>query len=156
MTGVGGRPEVVIEGSNNMNSGWKEYEFLYKPGNTSRGLPIVGECVETFESLLVSKLSNKSQLFVIIMLCCYSQYLISAPHQPRLDWQMWFAALGSYQHNPWFLNLVYRLLNGEKAGSFSFLTFIAFFQKYESNIFVVGIDLLWHVLYYFCSVRIDG
>ncbi len=23
------------------------------------------------------------------------------PHQPRLDWQMWFAALGSYQHNPW-------------------------------------------------------
>ena len=23
-----------------------------------------------------------------------------APHQPRLDWQMWFAALGSYQVNP--------------------------------------------------------
>lgn len=20
-----------------------------------------------------------------------------APHQPRLDWQMWFAALGNYQ-----------------------------------------------------------
>ena len=32
------------------------------------------------------------------------------PHQPRLDWQMWFAALGSYQHNPWLLSLVYRLL----------------------------------------------
>lgn len=26
-----------------------------------------------------------------------------APHQPRLDWQMWFAALGSYQHQPWFI-----------------------------------------------------
>src|SRR6266496_3243758 len=25
-----------------------------------------------------------------------------APHQPRLDWQMWFAALGSYRENPWF------------------------------------------------------
>ena len=25
----------------------------------------------------------------------------TAPHQPRLDWQMWFAALGDYQHNPW-------------------------------------------------------
>jgi hypothetical protein len=24
-----------------------------------------------------------------------------APHQPRLDWQMWFAALSSAQHNPW-------------------------------------------------------
>ncbi|KNC50838.1 transmembrane protein 112B [Thecamonas trahens ATCC 50062] len=28
-----------------------------------------------------------------------------APHQPRLDWQMWFAALGSYQHAPWLVRL---------------------------------------------------
>jgi hypothetical protein len=33
-----------------------------------------------------------------------------APHQPRLDWQMWFAALGSYRENMWFLNLLARLL----------------------------------------------
>ena len=24
------------------------------------------------------------------------------PFQPRLDWQMWFAALGDYRDNPWF------------------------------------------------------
>jgi hypothetical protein len=35
-----------------------------------------------------------------------------APHQPRLDWQMWFAALGSYRNNPWFVNFVYQLLKG--------------------------------------------
>ncbi len=35
-----------------------------------------------------------------------------APHQPRLDWQMWFAALGSYQENPWFINFCVRLLQG--------------------------------------------
>ena len=35
-----------------------------------------------------------------------------APHQPRLDWQMWFAALGSYQTNPWFLRFCERLLQG--------------------------------------------
>jgi len=35
-----------------------------------------------------------------------------APHQPRLDWQMWFAALGSYQTSPWFPNLMYRILEG--------------------------------------------
>jgi len=35
-----------------------------------------------------------------------------APHQPRLDWQMWFAALGNYQQNPWFLNFCLRLLQG--------------------------------------------
>ena len=35
-----------------------------------------------------------------------------APHQPRLDWQMWFAALGDYQENPWFVNFCLRLLQG--------------------------------------------
>lgn len=35
-----------------------------------------------------------------------------APHQPRLDWQMWFAALGHYQQNPWFGSLCKRLLEG--------------------------------------------
>jgi len=35
-----------------------------------------------------------------------------APFQPRLDWQMWFAALGSYRDNPWFGNLCVRLLQG--------------------------------------------
>jgi len=35
-----------------------------------------------------------------------------APHQPRLDWQMWFAALGRYNENAWFVALVDRLLRG--------------------------------------------
>jgi predicted DCC family thiol-disulfide oxidoreductase YuxK len=34
------------------------------------------------------------------------------PHQPRLDWQMWFAALGDYRQNPWFVNFCARLLQG--------------------------------------------
>ena len=33
-----------------------------------------------------------------------------APHQPRLDWQMWFAALGTIRQNPWLINLCVRLL----------------------------------------------
>jgi len=33
-----------------------------------------------------------------------------APHQPRLDWQLWFAALGPSQHNPWVLALCEHLL----------------------------------------------
>jgi hypothetical protein len=35
-----------------------------------------------------------------------------APHQPRLDWQMWFAALGQARQNPWFIGLCRRLLEG--------------------------------------------
>ncbi len=40
---------------------------------------------------------------------------IVEPHQPRLDWQMWFAALGSYQQNRWFVNFMIRLLEGQPA-----------------------------------------
>lgn len=35
-----------------------------------------------------------------------------APHQPRFDWRMWFAALGSYHHNPWLISFLDRSLNG--------------------------------------------
>jgi hypothetical protein len=34
------------------------------------------------------------------------------PHQPRLDWQMWFAALSRYEFTPWFQALLARLLEG--------------------------------------------
>ena len=34
------------------------------------------------------------------------------PHQPRLDWQMWFAALSSQRPPPWFANFMVRLLQG--------------------------------------------
>ena len=80
MTGVGGRPEVILEGADSVGGPWSQYEFLYKPGNTSSA----------------------------------PQFML--PHQPRLDWQMWFAALSSYQHNPWLLSLVFRLL-GENINS---------------------------------------
>jgi len=78
MTGVDGRPELIIEGAASMkNPKWKEYEFFYKPGSLSHAPPFV------------------------------------APHQPRLDWQMWFAALSHYQHEPWLAFFLYRLLNNE-------------------------------------------
>jgi len=34
------------------------------------------------------------------------------PFQPRLDWQMWFAALNDYRQNPWFTGFCERLLQG--------------------------------------------
>jgi hypothetical protein len=35
-----------------------------------------------------------------------------APHQPRLDWQFWFAALGDVNRNAWFTAFVRRLQEG--------------------------------------------
>ena len=40
---------------------------------------------------------------------------VAAPHQPRLDWQMWFAALGHYRQSPWFVHFCLRLLEGSPA-----------------------------------------
>ncbi len=39
-----------------------------------------------------------------------------APHQPRLDWQTWFAALGGDpRREPWFVGLIVRLSENEPA-----------------------------------------
>ncbi|GBG29297.1 Lipase maturation factor 2 [Hondaea fermentalgiana] len=34
------------------------------------------------------------------------------PHQPRLDWQMWFAALSNYQSAPWTVHFADKVLRG--------------------------------------------
>jgi hypothetical protein len=36
-----------------------------------------------------------------------------APHMPRLDWQMWFAALGPCRASPWFFAFARRLLEAD-------------------------------------------
>ena len=72
MTGVDGRPEVIIFGSND-NIEWKEYEFYHKPGNV-----------------------QLAPTFVM-------------PHQPRLDWQLWFSALGSADREPYLWVLLHRI-----------------------------------------------
>lgn len=36
------------------------------------------------------------------------------PHMPRLDWQMWFAALAPLEQSPWFLRFVQCLLEGRE------------------------------------------
>ena len=36
----------------------------------------------------------------------------ATPHMPRLDWQMWFAALGSCQRQPWLHAFLARILEG--------------------------------------------
>jgi Lipase maturation factor len=38
-----------------------------------------------------------------------------APYQPRLDWQMWFAAMSSPEEYPWIYNLIYKLLKNDPA-----------------------------------------
>jgi Lipase maturation factor len=70
------RNEIVIEGSND-GAEWREYEFIYKPGDVAR------------------------------------RPRWNIPHRPRLDWQMWFAALDDPHYLPWFSRFLERLLENE-------------------------------------------
>jgi hypothetical protein len=36
-----------------------------------------------------------------------------APYQPHLDWQLWFAAMGTPEEYPWTYNLVWKLLHND-------------------------------------------
>lgn len=45
---------------------------------------------------------------------------VVAPYQLRIDWQIWFAAMSSYDREPWLLHLVYKLLQGDR-GALSLL-----------------------------------
>ncbi len=42
---------------------------------------------------------------------------VVAPYQPRLDWQMWFAALGDINENTWVGNLMYRIMTGDRTAT---------------------------------------
>ena len=74
------RFELVVKGaySREDSAEWKEYEFIAKPGNPERKLPVI------------------------------------APYQPRIDWQIWFAAMQTPSDNPWILNFIWKLLHNDK------------------------------------------
>jgi Lipase maturation factor len=38
-----------------------------------------------------------------------------APYQPRIDWQIWFAAMSSPAEYPWTLHFVWKLLHNDRA-----------------------------------------
>jgi len=39
---------------------------------------------------------------------------IIAPYQPRIDWQIWFAAFSNYQREPWMIHFVWKLLHNDQ------------------------------------------
>lgn len=61
---------------------------------------------------------------------------VLTPHQARLDWQMWFAALGTRTQAPWFTNLLYRLLQGKRDGMLS--SFYIFISRHLHHHFKVN------------------
>jgi hypothetical protein len=48
--------------------------------------------------------------------------VVIAPYQPRLDWQMWFAAMASPNEYPWTIHLVWKLLHNDPGALSLFAT----------------------------------
>ena len=75
------RYELIIEGTDEPiisdSTVWKAYEFVAKPGDVNRSLPII------------------------------------APYQPRIDWQIWFAAMGPPEGAPWVIHVIWKLLHND-------------------------------------------
>lgn len=92
-----GRPEIILEGADNLEGPWLEYSFLYKPGNINHSLPFVGMYY------LVTYHIKSNNVFNL-----------AAPYSPRLDWQFHWAAHSTYDKQPWVLSLAHRILTGRQ------------------------------------------
>ena len=97
MTGVGGRPEIEIYVTNDKHP---------KPLTKDNSIISINDEYSKLKKggwYRIPFYEKPGELHMM------PQYIL--PHQNRLDWQMWFAALGEYNRNPWFISLIYRLLN---------------------------------------------
>lgn len=71
----------------------------------------------TIRNEIVIEGSNDQQKWFPYVFYWKPQDLLSppsfvAPHQPRIDWQMWFSALRPYHTSDWLTPFLYRLLQG--------------------------------------------
>ena len=63
----------------------------------------------------------------------YRSLPVIAPYQPRIDWQIWFAAMQRPEHNPWLIHMIWKLLHNDD-GSLSLLAGNPFPDKPPSEI----------------------
>uniref|UniRef100_A0A8C2K212 Lipase maturation factor n=1 Tax=Cyprinus carpio TaxID=7962 RepID=A0A8C2K212_CYPCA len=94
---------------------------LWRLWNTIQWAVMAAATVSMFAISLVSKLPvSFERIYWLEIEFMYKPGNVSAappvvaPHQPRLDWQMWFAALGPHTQSPWFSSLLHRLLQGKR------------------------------------------
>jgi len=80
---------------------------------------------------------------------------IIAPYQPRIDWQIWFAAFQSPQQNPWLIHMIWKLLHNDP-GTLSLISENPFPDKppnfiriefYRYEFLEPGSDAVWKRTY---------
>eukprot|EP01138_Halocafeteria_seosinensis_P003066 gb/GECG01003134.1/.p1 GENE.gb/GECG01003134.1/~~gb/GECG01003134.1/.p1 ORF type:complete len:1063 (+),score=59.60 gb/GECG01003134.1/:1-3189(+) len=124
MTGVAHQPKDVSKAGTSMESRWEEYLRLSNAPTDTRlsgsnpWYDIWNEPVSIVARPEVEiSGSNDGITWSALPFYYKPQWTRESPpwvipHQPRVDWQMWFAALGSYQSAPWLIHLALKVLQG--------------------------------------------
>ncbi len=68
----------------------------------------------TTDEIITSKTEWRAYEFKGKPTDIYKTPPIIAPYQPRIDWQIWFAAMQRPEHNPWLIHLIWKLLDNDK------------------------------------------
>lgn len=81
--------------------------------------------------------------------------LMIAPYQPRIDWQIWFAAFSRYEREPWMIHFVWKLLHNDE-GTLSLIAGNPFpdeppniirIEHYRYEFLEPGSDAVWKRTY---------
>ena len=61
---------------------------------------------------LLAPVCTPTRRLVIVAMAAFLSFVRYAPYQPRFEWNLWFASLGSVDQNPWVVHTEMRLLEG--------------------------------------------
>ena len=99
-----------------MNTSFNRWDFV----NTYGAFGSVGKeryeliLEGTDEEIITQKTKWKEYEFKAKPGNPYRKLPIIAPYQPRIDWQIWFAAMERPEQNPWLIHLIWKLLDNDK------------------------------------------
>lgn len=99
-----------------MNTSFNRWDFV----NTYGAFGSVGKeryelAVQgTQDKVITQKTEWKEYEFKAKPTGIYRPLPIIAPYQPRVDWQIWFAAMQRPEHNPWLVHMLWKFLHNDE------------------------------------------
>lgn len=99
-----------------MNTSFNRWDFVNTYGAFGAVGKARGELVieGTADEIITSKTEWRAYLFKGKPTDIYKMPPIIAPYQPRVDWQIWFAAMQRPEHNPWLIHMIWKLLDNDQ------------------------------------------
>ncbi len=106
----------LLSSSQAMNTSFNRWELVNTYGAFGSVGKVRGELIieGTDEEVITAQTQWKAYEFKAKPGDPYRKLPIIAPYQPRIDWQIWFAAFQTPEQNPWLIHLIWKLLEKDK------------------------------------------